>query len=297
MKKWRIRSQGLKAMCYLLPAMTILLVFQFYPIIKSFFMGFYTDYDYLTDTVDEIGIDNFLYVLKDPEFFMAMRNTAVFALFAVPFGILAALFFALLLDSNIRLKKFFRSAYFLPFVTSTTAVAIVWRWILNQDYGVVNAILDIFGVAKVEWLTNEEMTIPIMVCLSVWKGLGYKIIILLAGLQNVDNRYIQAGKMDGAKSLRRVLHIKIPLLKPVLAFLSITAVIDSFKLFDEIYVMYQQTPGPLQSGLTIVYYIFDKFYRHWEFTTAAAAAFILFLVILFFTVIQYVIQKSVMTES
>ena len=291
-RRWKIRNPQFRAFLYLLPALSVIAVFQFYPVLKSFFMGFYTKFDYLTDTVEAVGLDNFLYVLKDQEFVLAMKNTAVFAVISVPLGIITALVFALILNSNIRFQKFFRSAYFLPFVTSTTAVAVVWRWMLNKDYGMVNALLSVLGMPKVAWLTDAQMTIPILIVLSVWKGLGYKIIILLAALQGVDERYVKAGRMDGAGSFRRICHIILPILRPTILFLSVTSLIGAFKIFDEVYIMYGQKPGPLQSGLTIVYYIFDKFYRHWEFTTASAAAFLLFLVILFFTLLQFLFSSE-----
>lgn len=291
-RRWKIRNPQFRAFLYLLPALSVIAVFQFYPVLKSFFMGFYTKFDYLTDTVEAVGLDNFLYVLKDPEFVLAMKNTAVFAVISVPLGIITALVFALILNSNIRFQKFFRSAYFLPFVTSTTAVAVVWRWMLNKDYGMVNALLSVLGMPKVAWLTDAQMTIPILIVLSVWKGLGYKIIILLAALQGVDERYVKAGRMDGAGSFRRICHIILPILRPTILFLSVTSLIGAFKIFDEVYIMYGQKPGPLQSGLTIVYYIFDKFYRHWEFTTASAAAFLLYLVILFFTLLQFLFSSE-----
>lgn len=291
-RRWKIRNPQFRAFLYLLPALSVIAVFQFYPVMKSFFMGFYTKFDYLTDTVEAVGLDNFLYVLKDPEFVLAMKNTAVFAVISVPLGIITALVFALILNSNIRFQKFFRSAYFLPFVTSTTAVAVVWRWMLNKDYGMVNALLSVLGMPKVAWLTDAQMTIPILIVLSVWKGLGYKIIILLAALQGVDERYVKAGRMDGAGSFRRICYIILPILRPTILFLSVTSLIGAFKIFDEVYIMYGQKPGPLQSGLTIVYYIFDKFYRHWEFTTASAAAFLLFLVILFFTLLQFLFSSE-----
>ena len=291
-RRWKIRNPQFRAFLYLLPALSVIAVFQFYPVLKSFFMGFYTKFDYLTDTVEAVGLDNFLYVLKDPEFVLAMKNTAVFAVISVPLGIITALVFALILNSNIRFQKFFRSAYFLPFVTSTTAVAVGWRGMLNKDYGMGNALLSVLGMPKVAWLTDAQMTIPILIVLSVWKGLGYKIIILLAALQGVDERYVKAGRMDGAGSFRRICHIILPILRPTILFLSVTSLIGAFKIFDEVYIMYGQKPGPLQSGLTIVYYIFDKFYRHWEFTTASAAAFLLFLVILFFTLLQFLFSSE-----
>ncbi|MEG2917851.1 MAG: sugar ABC transporter permease [Clostridium sp.] len=292
MKKIKLKNNEFRAILYLLPALLVIGVFQFYPIFKSFIMGFYTKFDYITDTVYETGLENFIYVLKDPEFLMALKNTCVFAFIAAPLGILVALIIALILNSNIKFKNFFRGAYFLPFVTSTTAVSIVWRWMLNKDYGVINAVLGTFGVAKVAWLTNPKMTIPILIALSIWKGLGYKVIIILAGLQNVDDRYELAGRIDGASKVQRLRHITIPIIKPTIIFLSITSLIGAFKIFDEVYILYQQQPGPLQSGLTIVYYIFEKFYRHWEFAKASAAAFILFIIILVITMVQFVFTRS-----
>lgn len=288
----RIKNKNIQALFYLLPSLLIISVFQIYPIIKSFLMGFYTKFDYLSGNVEKMGLDNFAFVLKDPEFLLALKNTFVFAIFSVPLGIIFALVFALILDSNIKFKKFFRSVYFLPFVTSTTAIAIMWKWMLNKDYGLINALLTVLGMPKIAWLTDPNMTIPMLIVLSIWKGLGYKIIIILAGLQNVDKKYINAGKIDGANNIKRIFNITIPIIRPVLIFLFITSLIGSFKLFDEIYIMYQQKPGPLRSGLTIVYYIFDKFYRHWEFSTAAAAAFILFIIILAVTLIQFLIIKA-----
>lgn len=288
----RIKNKNIQALFYLLPSLLIISVFQIYPIIKSFLMGFYTKFDYLSGNVEKMGLDNFAFVLKDPEFLLALKNTFVFAIFSVPLGIIFALVFALILDSNIKFKKFFRSVYFLPFVTSTTAIAIMWKWMLNKDYGLINALLAVLGMPKIAWLTDPNMTIPMLIVLSIWKGLGYKIIIILAGLQNVDKKYINAGKIDGANNIKRIFNITIPIIRPVLIFLFITSLIGSFKLFDEIYIMYQQKPGPLRSGLTIVYYIFDKFYRHWEFATAAAAAFILFIIILAVTLIQFLIIKA-----
>lgn len=285
--------QNYKAWLYLLPALLILGMFQMYPILKSFFMGFYTEFDYLNDIVYQWGFDNFQKVLEDPDFLLALKNTCKLVLFAAPASLGTSLLFAVLLNSNIYCRKFFQSVYFLPFVTSMVAVSIVWAWMLNKDFGLVNAFLSILGVSKKAWLTDPNMTLPILIVLSVWKGLGYRVIIFLAGLQNIDQRYYQAARTDGAHSARRFFHITLPLLKPTLLFLSITTVIDIFKTFDEVYIMYGNDTGPLKSGLTIVYYIFNKFYRHWEFASAAAAAFLLFLIILGITLIQFMITGYV----
>lgn len=284
--KKTIKSKEFKAFLYLLPSLIIIAIFQIYPIFKSLAMSFYTDFDYLTDEVYKRGLDNFQYVLTDPDFYLALKNTFIFVLGAVPLSIIVSLGFALLLNSNIKLKSFFRSVYFIPFITSTVAVSIVWRWMFNKEFGMINSILMLLGIGKVNWLTNPKMTIPMLVLLSVWKGMGYKIIIFLAGLQNIDEKYYLAAKIDGASAWRRFFSITIPLLSPTLFFVSITSVIGSFKLFDEVFILYDKQTGPLKSGLTIVYYIYNKFNRYWQFSIASAAAFILFVIILIFTLIQ-----------
>ena len=280
-----------KAWLYLFPALLVLGVFQIYPIIKSFLMGFYTDFDYLEDVVYEWGFNNFSNLFHDSDFILAIKNTCVLTLFAAPLSILVSLVFAVLLNLNIHCRKIFQSIYFLPFVTSMVAVSIVWAWMLNKDYGLINSILAVFGISKVAWLTNPKMTIPILVVLSVWKGLGYRVIIFLAGLQGIDKQYYQAARIDGAGALRRFFYVTIPFLRPTIFFLSVTTIIDIFKTFDEVYVMYSNQPGPLNSGLTIVYYIFTKFYRHWEFASAAAASFVLFLIILLITLFQFAVVR------
>lgn len=280
------KNREIKALLYLLPALLIITTFQIYPVFKSLAMSFYTDFDYLTGEVFKRGLDNFQYVLTDPDFYLALKNTFIFVLGAVPLSIVVSLGFALLLNSNIKLKNFFRSVYFIPFITSTVAVSIVWRWMFNKEFGIVNAVLMMLGINKINWLTNPKMTIPMLVLLSVWKGMGYKIIIFLAGLQNIDEKYYLAAKIDGASAWKRFTSITIPLLTPTLFFVSITSVISSFKLFDEVYVLYDKQTGPLKSGLTIVYYIYNKFNRYWQFSIASAAAFVLFVIILIFTLIQ-----------
>ena len=288
----KTRTWGeMSAWLYLAPALAILLTFQVYPIYKSFMMGFYTRFDYLTDTVYEWGLGNFRYILCDENFRIAMKNTCVLVFFAAPLSIGSGLLFALLLNSNIRFKPFFQSVYFLPFVTSMVAVSIVWSWMLNKDYGLVNGVIRFFGGKKIAWMTDRHMTMPILVALCIWKGLGYRIIIFLAALQGIDKRYYSAARVDGARTMNRFWHVTIPMLKPILIFLSITTVIGCFKTFDEVYVMYNHKPGPSRSGLTIVYYIFNKFYEHWEFSIAAAAAFFLFLLIFAVTLLQFLLSR------
>lgn len=281
-----IKNKNIKGWIYILPALIILSIFSIYPIIQSFTMGFYAEFDYLKGEVYRIGIDNFQYVLSDENLYIALKNTFFYVMLSVPISIIVSLVLATLLNSKIKFMKFFRSVYFLPFVTSTVAISMVWRWMLHGDYGLINSILQFFNISKVQFLAQPEYTIPILVVLSVWKGMGYKVIIILAGLQSIDEQYYLAAKIDGASKFQRFKNITCPLLLPTLFFILITSIISGFKIFDEVFILYDQKTGPLKSGLTIVYYIFNKFYREWQFTNAAAASFILFLIIFVFTIIQ-----------
>ena len=281
-----------KGFLYILPSLLILIVFQIYPVIKVLMMSFYTKFDYIKDIVYERGFDNYVYVLTDVDFYLALRNTFLYVVIAVPLSIGLAIFIAMLLNQKLKLKNFFRSAYFLPFVTSTVAISVGWRWIFNSDQGLVNLTLNTLGFSSKQFLKGPEYTMPLLILLSIWKSLGYNVVIILAGLQNVDERYYYAAKVDGAGKWNIFREITLPLLSPIILFLSITSIIRGFKLFDEIFVLYDKSPGPLKSGMTIVYYIFNKFYMNWQFAVASSAAFILFIIILIFTLIQFKIAKK-----
>lgn len=285
-------NKNKKIIFYLLPSLIIILLFQIYPIINVLSMSFYIKFDYIKDIVYEKGLGNYKYVLTDPDFYLALKNTFIYVLLSVPLSITIALIFALILNSNIKFKEIFRSIYFLPFVTSAIAISIVWKWIFSSSYGLMNNIISIFNIAPQEFLNERFWTLPFLIFLNIWRGIGYKIVILLAGLQNIDKKYQYAAMIDGASKWKCLKEITIPLLSPTIFFLSITSVIGSFKLFDEIFILYDKKPGPLKSGMTIVYYIFNKFYMNWQFATAAAAAFVLFIIIFIFTLIQLFIGKK-----
>lgn len=281
-----------KALLFLSPALTILLVFNIYPIFKSLQMSFYTDYDYFNDVVYERGLDNFLFLLQDPDFHLAMRNTVVFVLGVVPLSILLSLGIASLLNSKIKFQKLFRTIYFLPFVTSVVAVSIVWRWIFHGSYGLLNYFLGWFGVDAISWITDPQWSMTALIILSIWRGLGYNIVIILAGLQNIDKQYYLAAEVDGASTWQKFRNVTLPMLSPTLFFISIISIINSFKVFDEIFALFDGQPGPVKSTLTIVYYIFEKFYSEWRFEIAAAATYVLFILILIITLIQFYIGKK-----
>ncbi|WP_243713042.1 carbohydrate ABC transporter permease [Macrococcus carouselicus] len=287
--------KSLKAYLYLLPALLIISVFIIYPMFKSFLMSFYTDYDYFNDVVSAYGLDNYTYILKDPEFHLALKNTFIFVLGVVPISILLSLGIAMMLNAKINFKGLFRTIYFIPFVTSVVAVSIVWRWIFHSEYGLLNYFLGFVGIDPVPWLTSSKWSMPALIILAIWKGLGYNIIILLAGLQNINENYYKAAQIDGANRWHRFLNVTIPGLAPTLFFVSIISVINGFKVFDEIYALFNGKAGISNSALTVVYYVFNKFYGEWEFGVASAAAYVLFIIIFIFTLIQMYIGKKKIT--
>lgn len=281
-----------RAVLYLLPALVIITVFKIYPIVKSFLMSFYTKYDYFNNIVSRRGLDNYIFIFKDPEFWRSMKNTLIFVIGVVPVSIVLSLLIALMLNKKIRFRALFRTIYFIPFVTSVVAVSIVWRWIFHSQYGLLNYFLGIFGVSPVKWLTEPNFAMPALIILAIWKGLGYNIVIFLAGLQNIDERFYLAARIDGASPWQRFRNLTVPLLSGTTLFISIIAIINAFKVFDEIYALFSGTAGPANSAETVVYYIYRKFYGDWNFGVASAAAYVLFLVIFVFTLIQLRIGRG-----
>lgn len=276
----------LKALLYLLPMLVISITFSIYPIIKSFIMSFYTKYDFFTDVVSKYGIDNFKFLFSDPDFHIAIKNTLIFVVGVVPLTVVLSLVIALLLNRIKWLAGFFRTVYFLPFVTSTVAIAQVWHWIYNSDYGLLNYFLGRFGVNPISWLESPKYAMLALIIMSVWKNLGFNIILFLVGLNNINERYYQAAEIDGANAWHQFTNVTIPLLSPITFLVSVNGVIGSFKVFDEIFALFNGTPGPSKSALTIVYYLYQKFYTEWKYGIAAASGVVLFFMILLVTVFQ-----------
>lgn len=282
----------MKAWLYILPMMLIIFTFNLYPIIKSFAMSFYTDYNFYEDVVHAYGFGNFATILQDSDFYLAIRNTFVFVLGVVPISIALSLGIALLLNQIKFLSGFFRTVYFLPFVTSTVAISLVWNWLYHRNYGLMNYFLGWFGIDPIHWITDPDYSMLALVIMAVWKGLGFNIILFLVGLNNIDETYYKAAKVDGASGFKQFWNITLPLLGPTVFLVSVLGVINSFKVFDEVYALFQAKPGPAKSTLTIVYYLYEKFYTEYQYGIAAAAGVVLFVIILAVTLIQFAYNRK-----
>ena len=275
-----------KAALYLLPMLVITITFNIWPIINSFLMSLYTKYDFYTDKVSAWGFDNFVYLWNDPDFHLSVRNTLVFVVGVVPITVILSLIIALLLNQVKIISGFFRTVYFLPFVTSTVAIAMVWNWMFHSNYGLINYFMGWFGIHPINWLTDPHYALLALIIMSIWKSLGFNIILFLVGLNNIDHGYYEAAEIDGANARQRFWNITIPMISPITFLVSVNGIIGSFKVFDEIFALFQGTPGPGKADLTIVYYLYQKFYTEYKYPIAAASGVVLFFLILLVTLVQ-----------
>lgn len=292
----RIRAAG-EAYLYLAPFLIGLFIFTLYPVINVFLLSFQSDYNYLNDTYSGWNLENYRQVLSDPKFSQAIRNTLLYVLAVVPVSTVLAVIIAWLLNRRLRGSALFQTAYFMPMVTSITAVGLAWRLMYNQQYGILNYVLSFFGVSKIGWLTDPAWSLTALVIFGVWNILPFTIIQLLSGLQNINELYYTAARVDGAKEGRIFRRITVPLLAPTIFLVCIVNTISSFKVFSELYPLFKGDPGPVYNLYTVVYYIRYMMMENREYGYAAAAAVILFLFIFVFTMIQLFVKKKLGNRS
>ena len=286
------RVQQRAAWWFLAPALTLIGVFFFVPILAGLVMSF-TDFDLYAigspETIRFVGLGNYQQVLGDGEFWRAMRNTAFFVGVGGPLSVLTSLVAALLVNAKLaRAKSLFRTIYFMPVVTTMVAVAIVWRFLLHPRYGLINAGLGQIGLPAVDWLGDPHWAMPAIILLAVWKNFGYNMLIFIAGLQAIPEELYEAAELDGAGSRERFWHVTLPSLGPTFLFVGVMTMIGQFQIFAEPYVMTQG--GPLRSTVTVVLLMYEQGFRWWRMGLATSMAFVLFLVTLIATGVQMKLQ-------
>ena len=270
------------------PALLVIAVFFVLPVLAGLAMSL-TDFDIyaLADlrNLRIVGLRNYAELLQRPLFWKALGNTLYFVVVGVPLSLTVSLGAALLLDSRFaRFQPFFRTALFAPVVTTIVAVAVIWRHLLGTRYGFVNYALGAIGIAPIDWLGDPRFAMPAIIIFAVWKNFGYNMIILLAGLQSIPRDLYEAARIDGASALARFRYVTLPMLAPILAIVGILTVAGYFQLFAEPYVMTQG--GPLQSTVSVLYFMYEEGFKWWNLGTASAVAFMLFLLIFAVTMLQ-----------
>lgn len=286
-------NQERAAWAFVAPALLALGLFFFLPVAAALILSF-TDFDiYAVANLDNlrfVGLDNYIHLLQTPLFWKALGNTAWFVLLGVPLSIMMSLAAALLLDSKLaRLKGFFRTVYFAPVVTTLVAVAVIWRYLLHTKYGLVNWALGGIGIGPIDWLGNPHWSMPAIVLFAVWKNFGYNMIIILAGLQTIPEELHEAARIDGASAFQRLRHVTLPGLAPVLLVVSILTMAGYFQLFAEPYVMTQG--GPVESTVSILYFMYEQGFRWWNLGFASAIAFVLFVIMFALTLVQLKVSE------
>lgn len=278
-----------KAWIFMLPALIIIGVFSVYPLIMAFYRSFFSR---SITNPQFLAFDNYLRVLKDPHFHVAMKNTAIYAFTVVPVALIISILIALLVFDKIKFKKFFEAIFFIPYLTSTIAIGIVFRFLLNGNYGIVNYVLGVFGIAPINFLDSMTMSIPTIIIFGIWSALAFNIIILLAGLRNINQEFYKVADMFGATKTQQFFKITLPQLFPTISFLLTVNLIGAFKVYTQVYAIFNGKAGIANSATTAVFYIFDKFHVRQEYGVAMAATVLLFLIILGMTLIQNKLLKK-----
>lgn len=285
-KRYSLRKQEARtAWLFITPAVIGFSIFTFGSILRSLYYSF-TDWDLLTSPKPS-GFKNFIKIFKDPYFYQYMGNTFYFVLLLVPIVLAVSLFLAILINTRqTGVTKAYRTALFLPSITSTVAISMVWLWIFNPSMGLLNNLLLTLGIpTPPQWLASTAWSKPALVIMRVWQMSGYYMIMFLAGLQTIPTSLYEAAEVDGASSRQKFFWITIPMLSNIFFVVGILLIIESFNMFESIFIMTEG--GPLGSTSTIMYYIYEKAFRYYEMGYASALAWIFFLLILAVTLIQY----------
>jgi multiple sugar transport system permease protein len=269
------------------PMMLGFAIFFLIALIASLYLSF-TDWKVIS-APNWVGLDNYVKLSRDRMFLDAVRNTAMLTVPNVVLRLLFSMLLAIALNTNIRFRAFYRMLFFMPVLTMPVAIATIWKWLFDPGFGPVNAQLGRMGLPQPEWLNQPQTAVIAVVIVLLWSGVGYDMIIFLAGLQNIPREYYEAAQLDGAGTLRQFRDITLPLLTPTTFFLSVVAIIGSLQVFDLVYVMTRV--GNINRFPTVVYYIYEEGFKNFRMGYAVSMAWVLLAVILIFTLLQFRLQR------
>lgn len=275
---------SLCGLLFILPALLGILIFIIIPIICSFGLSF-AKWD-LLNQAEFVGFSNYKNLFCEPLFYKILLNTVIFAVATSVFGVIIPLILASILNTKIRGSEFFKSAYFLPFITPMVVIGIVWAWIFDPNIGFLSQILHV----HINWLYDSNFALPALIIVSVWKLIGYNMIIFLSAFSSISQSLFEAAKIDGANAYQTFKNVTIPLLSPTIFFVVIITAISTFQIFDLIYLMTEG--GPFDSTNVLVYAIYKNAFEYFNVGKASAIAYVLFTIILVLTLIQWNLRKK-----
>ncbi|WP_252502304.1 carbohydrate ABC transporter permease [Sporosarcina sp. Marseille-Q4943] len=281
---WRKSVDGRTAALYLLPSIILFSVFVFYPMFRTIYLSFFLT-DQTGNAAIMVGFENFQYLLGSSEFQNSMKATGLFVLYTVPITIILALFFALLANEKLKGIGFFRTMYSSTMGISVAASSVIWLFMFNPSIGMFNRLLSVFHLPQIQWLLDPEWALLSVSISTIWMNIGFSFLILLGGLQNIDEHLYESSRIDGAGYFYRLRRITLPMLSPTLFFIITISLINAFQTFGQIDILTKG--GPSQSTNLIVYSIYREAFINYQFGTASAQAVILFLIILIVTILQF----------
>lgn len=272
-----------RAWLFLLPAIIFIGIFTIYPLFRTFIMSTQSN-SILNPTF--IGFTNFPVVINDPQFKLAMTNTFIYAVTVVPLSLIISMIIALILHEKIKGSEFFETIFFIPYLTSVIAIGIVFRYLLHGQYGFINYVLEIFGIGPFDFLNNRNYNMPALIIFGIWNSLAFNIIVILSGLRGIDKNYYRVAETFGASKSEQFFRITLPALSKIITFLFLTSFIQAFKVYNEVFALFNGKAGVGNRLVTAVFYIYNKFYVEYRYGQAMAAAVLLFLMLLLLTFVQ-----------
>ena len=285
MKNFQIKNNNiLTALLFISPALIGIFIFIIIPVIFSFSLSF-ADWDLLND-IHFVGLSNYKAILSEKYFLQVLSNTFIYTVAVSVLAVIIPLILACILNSKIKGSEFFKATLFIPYITPMIVVALVWQWIFDPNIGLANQILS----TNLNWLYDKHLALPVLIIVSVWKLIGYNVIIFLSGLATINQELLESSKIDGANFFQTFKNITIPLLSSTIFFVIVITSISSFQAFDLIYIMTQG--GPENSTTVMVYSIYKYAFQYFEVGKASAVAYILFTIIFFLVLVQWKLRKK-----
>lgn len=265
-------------------------IFYLYPVGKVFWDSFHNVGAF--NQRSWAGLDNYIKMFKDPVMWSSLGNTCKYVVVIVPAMILLALILASLLNTRIKGRSFFRVIYFIPAITMSAAISMIWKWMYNGDYGIINSLLTTLGFEKQQFLTNPDIALYCICIVSIWSSIGYNMIIILAGIQGISKSYYEAAAIDGANGVQQFFSITFPLVTPTLFFVMITSLISTFQMFDAIYMLISKTGLAMEATQSMVVYFYRNAFDYSKKGYASALAVLLFFIIMIITAFQMKMQDK-----
>lgn len=266
------------------------IIFYIWPIMQSLYFSF-TEWGAFGGTT-LVGFENYLSIFQDPEFYISLKNTFIYTGLSVPVSIIIGIIVAVLLNQKIKGLVVYRTLYFLPVITMPAAIAMIWRWLYNADYGLINYLLSTINIQGPRWITSPDLVLYSVIIVGIWSTIGYNMVIFLSGLQGIPSSLYEVADIDGAGPFTKFFKITLPLLTPTIFFVSIISIINSLKVFDLIFMMVDETSFIIEDTQSIVYFFYKTAFRLNQKGYASAILIILFLIIFVLTIFQTKLQDK-----